>query len=150
MERLDIINEFNELHTFISNLLQELDNEIFTLLSKRKFINNVVRNNTEFGVCYPTKREFRTLYYSTAYTFFEDIEDKYGGRDNDVIFLISIDFFKDKSFVVSREIGTLNDDIEYEKSEKSYHLNNILKEKIYDMRIDFTNYINQLIDLHQE
>ena len=145
MNRSEIIKENKDLHQFILNFFNDLDEDVFLLLNKKEFTNNIVKKSIDLGITYPTKQEHKTLYYSIAYTLFEDIEDKYGGRDNDVVFLLSIDFYKENFFIVSREIGTLDDDIEYEKSDKVYKLNNQLKEGIHIMKKDFLNYLNKLV-----
>jgi len=145
INRLEIINKHKDLHKFISDLFNDLDRESLALLKKTKFINNVVKKTTDLGVCYPTKKNYKTLYYSFAYTFFEDIEDKYGGRDNDVILLLSINFYNEKYFVISREIGTLKDDIEYNNSDRLFALENNVKKEILLMKNDFLNYLTEII-----
>ncbi len=147
LNRLDIIKEFEELHLFILNFFNDLDKESWNLLKEMKFCNNVVKKTIDLGVCYPTNKKYTTLYYSFAYTFFEDLEDKYGGRDNDVVLLLSIKFYENKSFILAREIGTFKDDIEYADSNELFVFNNRLKDEIYSMKLDFLNYLKEIAQI---
>ena len=147
--RIEIIKQdhYNPVHMYLSNLLISLDHEAEDLLERRNF-DHLVQKKIIFGNTYSSKSTstYRSIYYFLEYTFFEDVEDEHGYRENDVTIGFSVSYFVNDEFRITRDISSDFEDIGYSKIERCTSISQDSFDEIDKMKPDFLKVLNRFIE----
>jgi hypothetical protein len=147
MRKIDSIVKpsYIEDHQFLCDFIAQVEKQSIDLLSSHSFLENVIRKEVDFGLIFQMEKVPQSIFYNLEYTFFENIEDLYGGRENDVTLGIVIDYYPNGEFNISRDIISKYGDIDYSENKKVTNISNSLKSEINNMEADFLGVLQSFI-----
>lgn len=152
MEKGDFLKQkrYQELHIFLSNFLFFVESEVQRFLKENDLLRELVKKEIEVGYSSKAKlvrgdKEVSLLSYSLSYTFFENIEDEFGQRPNDVVlgFLIHLNDLDHITF--TRDIVSEFGDMDYVDCEFQ-ELTSILKKEILEMEQTYLQVIQNFLE----
>ena len=148
--RSEILKEehYKPLHQYLCSLISSLRKEADHFLEQRNFLDHVVQKKLTLGNTYSGNREsvYRSMFYFLEYTFFEDVEDEHGYRENDVQFGISVEYYIDDEIGLTRDISSDHEDIGYQKIAKCKLVTTDDFVELDKMKVDFLKVLGTFID----
>jgi hypothetical protein len=154
MQRINIIDNpnFSKVHDFLCEFVQTVDVEAINSLVEQKFIKYLVKKEMDLGLIYrelekakELKLDYHILFYGLQYTLVEEMEDQYGSRDNDITLYVVVNYYKDGTFILSRDVMSKNDVIDYDESERTNSISLENRNSIKDMKEDFIKMLKDFL-----
>ncbi len=148
--RIEIIQEkhYSPLHKYLCNFISSLEEQAEHLLKQRKFIDHLVQKKFVLGNTYSSEAKsiYRSMFYFLEYTFFEDVEDEHGYRENDVRIGFSVGYYINNEIGIRRDITSDHEDICYPDIDRHTSISQDDFEVIDKMKADFLKVLNIFID----
>lgn len=109
---------FFELNEFLKKYLMELEKEVNNFLISKNWLiylikKQLVLDKVSASELIKKKGNFQLITYSLNFVFFNDIEDNYGQRPNDVTLGFVLRISTDNKILLTRDIVSDLNDIDY-------------------------------------
>lgn len=152
MEKGDFLKQkrYEELHIFLSNFLFFVESEVQRFLKENDLLRELVKKEIEVGYSSKAKlvrgdKEVSLISYSLSYTFFENIEDEFGQRPNDVVLGFLIHLNDLDQFTFTRDIVSEFGDMDYVDF-KFEELTSVLKKEILEMEQTYLQVMQNFLE----
>lgn len=141
-------DHYKPLHEYVCALINSLQKEANQYLAERNFLHHVVQVKLILGNTYSGNRKstHRGIFYFLEYTFFEDVEDELGYRENDVQLGFSIDYYIDDQIRIIRDISSDHEEIDYPSVEKCKSVSEDHFKEFDKMKSDFIKVLGVFIN----
>jgi hypothetical protein len=142
------LDHYKPLHEYLCALINSLEKATDEYLEERDFLHHVVQKKLVLGNTYSGNREstYRGIFYFLEYTFFEDVEDEHGYRENDVQLGLSVDYYIDDEIRIIRDIISDYEEVGYPRVEKCKSVSLEQLNEFEDMKSDFMRVIGIFVD----